>query len=72
MIAVGFDVRVNASSGWAYLSGEVNTPFEEEQAEKVAERVNGIVGVVNNLDFDYEWTWKPDWQIHEDIEDELW
>jgi osmotically-inducible protein OsmY len=67
-----FDVAVNAYTGWVYLSGDVNTSFEKEQAERATERVNGVIEVVNNLDFDYEWTWKPDWQIRADIEDELW
>jgi osmotically-inducible protein OsmY len=27
--------------------------------------------VVNNIEFEYEWTWKPDWEIREDVKDEL-
>jgi osmotically-inducible protein OsmY len=67
-----FDVTVNAYNGWIYLTGNVNTSFEKEQAGRVVESLNGVVEVVNNLDFEYEYTWKPDWEIREDIDDELW
>lgn len=66
-----FDVTVEAYSGWIYLSGDVNTSFEKHQAEQVAERVKGVVGVVNYIDFEHQWTWKPDWEIKADVEDQL-
>lgn len=67
-----WDINIDAGTGLVVLSGEVNTSFEKKQAERVAERVKGVLGVVNNIDFDYRWTWKADWEIEADIEDELW
>lgn len=66
-----FDIDVDAHNGGVYLTGEVNTSFEAHQAERVAERVKGALYVVNSLDYDYEWVWKPDWEIREDVHDEL-
>jgi osmotically-inducible protein OsmY len=66
-----FDVNVTAINGKVYLDGEVNTSFEKRQAEEVASRVNGVVTVKNNLEYDYEWAWKPDWEIKEDVESQL-
>ena len=66
-----YDVDVDVSSGWATLSGNVNTSFEAQEAERVAEGVKGVVRVFNNLDYEREWVWKPDWEIKADIEDQL-
>lgn len=66
-----YDITIDASFGWIYLSGDVNTSFEKFQAEKVAESVQGVTHVVNNISFEYEWVWKPDWEIKEDIKDQL-
>ena len=27
---------------------------------------------MNNLDYDNLWVWKPDWEIREDVKDQLW
>jgi len=67
-----FDLDISASSGIVYLSGEVNTSWEKTQAERVAEGVEGVVAVVNNINYEHEWTWKPDEQIREDVKDQLW
>jgi osmotically-inducible protein OsmY len=67
-----FDINVSASSGIVYLSGKVNTSWEKTQAERVAEGVQGVVDVVNNISYEHEWTWKPDEQIREDVKDQLW
>lgn len=66
-----FDIDVDARNGWVYLSGVVNTSFESEQAAWAAERVQGVVGVVNNVTYDYRWRWKPDWEIREDVKDQF-
>lgn len=66
-----FDITVDAYRGWVYLSGHVNTSFEKNRAERIAERTRGVVGVVNNLEFDYEWEWAPDWEIRSDVRDRL-
>ena len=66
-----FDINVSASLGWVYLSGTVNTSFEKNQAERVAEKTKGVVGVVNNITSRYVWLWKPDWEIRADVKDQL-
>lgn len=66
-----YDVTVNAYNGWVYLSGDVNTSFEKNHAERITEGVKGVVGVDNNLEYDYLWTWKPDWEIREDVKDQF-
>jgi len=68
----GFDVKVDAfDKGWIKLSGRVNNSFEKGMAEHVATSVKGVTGIFNNLKYDYEWQWKPDWVIKEDVEDQL-
>jgi osmotically-inducible protein OsmY len=66
-----WDVNVSAYSGRVYLSGEVNTSFERDRAGFIAEGVKGVVEVENTIDFDYVWRWKPDWEIKQDVESEL-
>lgn len=66
-----YDITVEAYSGWTYLSGRVNTSFEKIQAERVSEKVKGVVGVVNNIIFDYRWVWQPDWVIREEVKEQL-
>jgi osmotically-inducible protein OsmY len=53
------------------LSGEVNTLFEKNRAERLVEGVKGVVGVRNNIETQYSWEWKPDWEILADVRDEL-
>jgi osmotically-inducible protein OsmY len=71
-----YDVIVSAYNGKVYLYGVVDTYFERYRAEDIASRVKGVVEVQNNLQVDYTpslstETWKPDWQIEEDIRSEL-
>jgi hypothetical protein len=28
--------------------------------------------VINNIEYEHPWVWKPDRQIHQDIKDQLW
>jgi osmotically-inducible protein OsmY len=70
------EVFVSSYNGKVYLSGLVDTYFEKNRAEDVASRVKGVVEVQNNLQVDLTsvWrseTWKPDWEIKEDIENEF-
>ncbi|MBN2317400.1 MAG: BON domain-containing protein [Sedimentisphaerales bacterium] len=67
-----FDLIVSASNGVIYLSGQVNTSWEKTLAENVAEGVRGTVAVVNNVKYEHEWVWKPDWQLRKDVKDQLW
>jgi osmotically-inducible protein OsmY len=66
-----FDVSVTAVNGKVYLDGEVNNSFERRQAGAIASRVKGVVIVDNNLDYEHTWSWKPDWEIRQDVEGEL-
>jgi osmotically-inducible protein OsmY len=67
-----WEIDIDSNLGLVTLSGTVNTSFEKRQAEDVAEGVAGVIGVVNKLEYEHEWEWKPDWEIRADIEDELW
>ncbi len=66
-----FDVEVMTSNGLVYLNGDVSNSFEKEHAEEVAWRVNGVVDVVNLLDYQYEWTNKSDWEIMHDANQQM-
>jgi osmotically-inducible protein OsmY len=67
-----FDIHVRVDSGHAYLSGEADSWFIYKRAENVAAGVFGVVDVKNNLDVDYDVASKPDDQIKQDIENQLW
>jgi osmotically-inducible protein OsmY len=45
--------------------------YEKYQAEQVTEGVKGVVTVFNNVSYNDPWSWKTDWEILEDIEDQL-
>ncbi|MBD3168856.1 MAG: BON domain-containing protein, partial [candidate division Zixibacteria bacterium] len=42
-----FEIDVRAANGTVFLEGKVNTLFERQQAEKAAEKVIGVIDVVN-------------------------
>jgi osmotically-inducible protein OsmY len=67
-----YKIDINAYNGWVYLSGDVNSSFEKNQAKYVTEGVKGVVGVVNNLGYEKLWVWKPDWEIRENVKQQLW
>jgi osmotically-inducible protein OsmY len=64
-------LEIQASSGWVYLYGKVDTSWERNHAEQKASRVKGVVRVINGIQSDYKWKYKPDWEIREDIQDQL-
>ena len=66
-----FDINISAHGGTVYLSGKVNTSWEKARAKQITEGVQGALYVVNNIDYDYDWTWKPDWEIRQAVKDEL-
>ncbi len=66
------DITVSAANGKVYLNGTVDTSFEKNKAEEVASRMKGVVDVANRLTVDYVWPEKSDWEIVQDIKDELW
>ena len=66
-----FDINISAAAGMVYLSGEVMTLFEKNEAERVAEDVKGVIKVVNNINYPATWNWKADKEIREDVKDQL-
>jgi osmotically-inducible protein OsmY len=66
-----YDIKISAFNGSIYLNGIVMNSFEKNRAEEVAEGVKGVVYIYNNLDYKHEWTWKPDWAIVEDVNEQL-
>ena len=52
-IVDSFQVDVKADRGTVTLNGTVDSYFEKSHAEDVAYRLNGVVGVKNNLDVNY-------------------
>lgn len=66
-----YDILISALNGSVYLSGTVMNSYEKNRAEQVAEGVQGVVYIYNNLDYKHEWTWKPDWAILQDVKSQL-
>jgi len=66
-----FELSIDASNGIVYLSGNVNTSFEKQHAESVVQSVKGVTNIVSTVEYEYQWTWKPDWEIKRDVEQQL-
>jgi osmotically-inducible protein OsmY len=64
-------LTISAYTGTVYLSGEVNTSWEKSHAERITEGVKGVVSVVNSIDYEHKWVWKPDWEIRDEVKDQL-
>jgi osmotically-inducible protein OsmY len=70
-----YQVNVSVVNGKVYLYGVVDSFYEQVRAENVASRVKGVVEVQNNLNVASDWSSEPkksDWEIRQDIRDELW
>jgi len=68
-------VKVSVLNGKVYLYGWVDSFYERIKAESVASRIKGVVEVDNGLQVASRWsreTEKSDWEIRQDIRDELW
>ncbi|MBD3384098.1 BON domain-containing protein [candidate division KSB1 bacterium] len=65
------DLSIFAINGKVYLNGQVNTSYEKQRAQTVAERVKGVVDVSNNIKYEHKWTWKPDWKIRRAVNSQL-
>lgn len=65
-----YEITVSVVNKRVHLYGNVDTYSEKWQAEDVASRVNGVADVQNSLEVDYEWTWKSDQAIEEDVRSE--
>ena len=66
-----WEVDVDAYSGTVFLAGEVKSSFEKARAGIRAANVKGVVDVINNLEYEHEWEWKPDWEIRSAVNDQL-
>jgi osmotically-inducible protein OsmY len=66
------EISVLVSNHGVVLNGTVDSQYEKLRAEDVASRVQRVVAVRNNLSVRDLWTEKDDWEIKEDVEDELW
>ncbi|MGC9324685.1 MAG: BON domain-containing protein [Desulfomonilia bacterium] len=67
------EIGVKVLNGKAYLTGMVDTTFEKMEAEDIASSVKGVIVVQNNIDVrPYAVNEKSDWEIRQDINDELW
>jgi osmotically-inducible protein OsmY len=66
-----YDIDITAVNGMVYMDGEVATSFEKNHAAQVAWPVNGVVDVVNLIDYAHTWTHKNDWEIQQDVMNQL-
>lgn len=66
-----YDIDVSVVNGRVFLNGSVRSEFDKEQAAEVAARVRGVIDVANNLSTSSTQPELSDWEIKEDIEDEL-
>jgi osmotically-inducible protein OsmY len=67
-----YGIDVSTVNGIVYLRGVVNYLIEKSLAEDLASRVPGVTGVKNYLTVNALWSKKEDWEVKQDIKDELW
>ncbi|MBD3384096.1 BON domain-containing protein [candidate division KSB1 bacterium] len=65
------NIDVFVMNGKVYLSGVVDWFFKKSRAEDIASRVKGVIDVENNIKSDATWEYKSDWEIEQDVENEL-
>lgn len=66
-----FALNIDTFNGIVYLTGDVNTSFEKSHAESVVQKVKGVTDIVSNIQYDYQWKWKPDWELKKDVQQQL-
>jgi osmotically-inducible protein OsmY len=66
-----YEIDVSVDAGRVYLSGDVNSWFEKNEAGRVAGNVKGVIEMVNNIHYPDTWSWKSDKEIREDVKDQL-
>lgn len=67
-----YGIDVSTINGIVYLRGVVNYLFEKSVTEDLAARVPGVTEVKNYLTVNSFWDKKDDWEVKQDIKDELW
>jgi osmotically-inducible protein OsmY len=66
------EIGVTVSNRLVILRGTVDSEFEKEIAGTAVSGVQGVADVVNNLETKRDWLYRDDWEIRQNIEDELW
>lgn len=66
-----FGIDVSAVNGVVYLNGDVNNSFDRKHATEVAGRVNGVVDVINLLNYTPTVAHKTDQELKQDVMDRL-
>jgi osmotically-inducible protein OsmY len=67
----GHGIGIDAIHGRVYLEGLVDTEFEKRRAARLVRRIGGVTGIVNELGVRHAWPGRPDWEIREEIRDQL-
>jgi len=65
-------IGVSVNNRLVVLSGTVDSDLAKKAAADAVSGVRGVAEVVNNLTLSRNWTPKDDWQIYQDIKNELW
>ena len=66
-----YDILATVFNGKVRLTGEVDSWFMKHQAAKAAASAAGVVDIQNDLDVDQKFAAKPDGEIEDDIESQL-
>jgi osmotically-inducible protein OsmY len=66
------EIGVSVNNRLVILRGTVDSAFEKEKAAEAVSRLRGVAAVVNNLEIGRDWHPKDDWEIKQDIGNELW
>ncbi len=66
-----YGIGVDAYNGRVTLSGAVDSSFEAKRAAAIAFRTRGVVDVLSRIDYEFEWEWRPDPTIREEVVEQL-
>jgi osmotically-inducible protein OsmY len=66
------EIGVTVNNRLVILRGTVDSAFEKKMAAEAVSRLRGVAAVVNNLELNRDWKPKDDWEIQQDIGNELW
>ena len=67
----GRDINAYVDDGVVTLIGSVSTFTERQRATQVAGDVVGVTTVINHVSFDDDWNWRPDSEIADSVESQL-
>lgn len=66
-----YDLSGIVINGVIVLEGKVNYEYEKEHATDITFRIKGATDVINSIIFRNTWKFKPDWEIAEDVKEQL-